>query len=192
MEKLELEDIIIGCKAGISRYQTALYNMFRPKMTCLIKRYIDCSYIAEEIMNDGFLRIYAKIDLYEYIGSFEGWMRKIMYHSVSDAVKLDSRISSEKKNGWGRRGARVSVADETGLDLLNTKRGVYVTMVDRLGKDELDIMIERLPSSTGKAFKLYINGARHSEIGKELGMAEGTSKWHINEARTRLQKIYKK
>ena len=188
MAGFELDDIIIGCKAGISRYQTSMYEMFRNKMFLLVRRYVNCPYIAEEVMNDGFVRAYAKIQMFEGTGSFEGWLRKIVFHAVADAVKNHPEIATEKKSGWGRRGSRVE-ADEFGMDRMLAKRGIYDTMVDRFGCDELDIMIERLPKTTGRALKLYLNGGKHSDIGRELGITEGTSKWHVSTAKSILKKV---
>ena len=189
--KLDIDDIVIGCKAGISRYQTMLYNEYRGRMLSLVKRHIEDIHIAEEIMHDGFVRIYAKVDQYEGLGSFEGWMRRVMYHAVCNAVKADDRISTQKKTGWGRRGSQVD-ASEFGMDHAVTKRGIYTTMVDRFGKDDLEILINRLPGATGKAFKLYLDGDKHAVIGKEMGISAGTSKWHVSTAKETLRKIIKR
>ena len=191
MDKVDIDEIVVGCKAGISRYQTMLYNEYRSKMLSMVKRHIDCPHIAEEIMHDGFVRIYKKVYQYEAIGSFEGWMRKIMFHAVADAVKADDRISTEKKSGWGRRGRQVDLG-EFGLDHAVSRRGIYVTMVDRFGKDDLEILINRLPGATGKAFKLYLDGDKHAVIAKEMGISEGTSKWHVSTAKETLRKLVKR
>lgn len=178
-----IEELISGCKKSDRKAQLHLYTKYRGIMMSLVCRYIDCPFISEEVMNDGFVRIFQKIDLFESKGSFEGWMKKLMSHAVADAVKTDDRIISKERKGFGRR---VDSAEN------NLPNEMKVKWQDRLGHDELILAVNRLPSTTCKAFKLYLQGYKHMEIGKLLGISEGTSKWHINEARKLLKPLINK
>lgn len=68
----------------------------------MVRRYIDNTMQAEEVMNNGYLRAFQKLNQYNFQGSFEGWLRKIIFHAVSDYVKQNSRYN-EKGSFSGKR-----------------------------------------------------------------------------------------
>lgn len=155
--------------------------MFYPKMMAVVRRYIDHYEQAEEVLNNGFLRAFQKIDQYTFQGSFEGWLRKIVFHSVSDYVKQNTRYSEK-------------------ILLVEKDEYVHKDHADKMYYEQLLQLVQQLPDATRSVFNMYImEGFSHKEIGKMLGISEGTSKWHLSEGRRilkdkieRLQLHYKK
>jgi len=138
-------------------------------MMALVKRYIDQDMQAEEVLNNGFLRAFQKVEQYTFQGSFEGWLRKIVFHAVSDYVKQNTKYNE-----------KVVLAEKDQL--------IHKDHADRLYYNELLELVQNLPGATRAVFNMYVmEGFSHKEIGKCLGISEGTSKWHLSEGRRILK-----
>lgn len=165
----ELQELIQGCMRNERGAQEKLYHLFYPRMMGVVRRYIDHAEQAEEVLNNGFLRAFQKIDQYTFQGSFEGWLRKIVFHAVSDYVKQNSRYNEK-------------------IMLVEKDQYVEKDHADRLYYNELLEMVQTLPVATRSVFNMYVmEGLSHKEIGKVLGISEGTSKWHLSEGRRILK-----
>lgn len=148
--------------------------MFYPKMMAMVRRYIDQDMLAEEVMNNGYLRAFQKINQYNFQGSFEGWLRKIIFHAVSDFVKQNNRYTDK-------------------VVLVEKDESVNKDLADKLYYDQLLKLIHTLPDATRTVFNMYVmEGLTHKEIGKLLGISEGTSKWHLSEGRKILKEKIEK
>jgi len=149
--------------------QEKLYHLFYPRMMGVVRRYIDHTEQAEEVLNNGFLRAFQKIDQYTFQGSFEGWLRKIVFHAVSDYVKQNARYNEK-------------------IMLVEKDQYVQKDHADRLYYAQLLELVQSLPGATRSVFNMYVmEGFSHKEIGKMLGISEGTSKWHLSEGRRILK-----
>jgi len=165
----ELQELIQGCMRNERSAQEKLYHLFYPRMMGVVRRYIDHIEQAEEVLNNGFLRAFQKIDQYTFQGSFEGWLRKIVFHAVSDYVKQNSRYNEK-------------------IMLVEKDQYVEKDHADRLYYNQLLEMVQGLPVATKSVFNMYVmEGLSHKEIGKVLGISEGTSKWHLSEGRRILK-----
>lgn len=143
-------------------------------MMAVVRRYIDDEMQAEEVLNNGYLRAFQKISQYTFQGSFEGWLRKIVFHSVSDYVKQNIRYSE-----------KVVMVEKDEL--------VHKDHADRLYYNQLLELVQGLPDATRAVFNMYVlEGFSHKEIGKMLGISEGTSKWHLSEGRRNLKEKIEK
>jgi RNA polymerase sigma-70 factor (ECF subfamily) len=138
-------------------------------MMALVKRYIDQEMQAEEVLNNGFLRAFQKVEQYTFQGSFEGWLRKIVFHAVSDYVKQNHKYNEK-------------------VVLVEKDQLIHKDHADRLYYNELLGLVQSLPGATRAVFNMYVmEGFSHKEIGKTLGISEGTSKWHLSEGRRILK-----
>lgn len=177
MTEQEIVEVVRGCSENNRKHQEYLYKTTYNSMMSMVKRYIDCPYIAEEILHNGYLRIYKNIDKFSFQGSFEGWMKKIMFHAVSNAVRQDSRIITKHSKGFTQK-----------VDMDETYRQELITtMPDYASHKDLINLVESLPSKTGGVFRMYLMGFSHLEISKKFNIREGTSKWHVSEARKLLK-----
>ena len=168
----ELQELIHGCMRQERSAQERLYRLFYGRMMALVRRYIDHIEQAEEVLNNGYLRAFQKIGQYTFQGSFEGWLRKIVFHAVSDYVKQHIRYNEK-------------------VVLAEKEESVHVDHADKLYYNHLLEMVHALPDATRTVFNMYVmEGFSHKEIGKMLGISEGTSKWHLSDGRRQLkQKI---
>lgn len=165
----ELEELIQGCRRNERAAQEKLYHLFYGRMMGVVRRYIDQDVLAEEVLQNGFLRAFQKIDQYRFQGSFEGWLRKIVFHSVSDYVKQNIRYTEKIK-------------------LVEKDQYVHKDHADRLYYNQLLELVQGLPEATRTVFNMYVmEGYSHKEIGKLLSISEGTSKWHLSEGRRILK-----
>jgi RNA polymerase sigma factor (sigma-70 family) len=165
----ELEELIHGCIRNERSAQEKLYKLFYPRMMSTVRRYIDHEEQAEEVLNNGFLRAFQKVSQYTFQGSFEGWLRKIVFHAVSDYVKQNQKYSEK-------------------IVLVEKDQYIHKDHADGLYYNQLLELVQSLPGATRSVFNMYVmEGFSHKEIGKMLGISEGTSKWHLSEGRRQLK-----
>ena len=167
------EALVAGCVKNDRRCQEALYRKYFPKMRSMVARYTDDSEIAMEIINNGFLRVFKKIDTFSFKGSLEGWIRRLVFHSVSDYFKRNSKYNE--------------------MIIFEERDAVGSTdLVNKLYMDDLLEIVKSVPKASQKVFILYaIDGYTHPEIADQLGISVGTSKWHLSEARKKLKELLK-
>lgn len=170
----ELEQLIQGCIRNERSAQERLYRLFYPRMMGVVKRYITNEEQAEEVMNNGYLRAFQKIHQYNFQGSFEGWLRKIIFHAVADYVKQNVKYSKQ-------------------IVLVEKDQYVHHDHADKLYYNQLIELVQALPDATRTVFNMYVmEGFTHKEIGNILGISEGTSKWHLSEGRRTLKEKIEK
>ena len=168
------KDLIEQCLLGKRSSQKELFELYAPKMMHLCKRYARYNAEAEDFMQEGFIRVFKYLQQYNFDGSFEGWMRRIM---VNTALK-----NLKKK----------SVTHEfPGLDDYK-ERSVDPDIFSKLSEEELLNLVDELPQGYKIVFNLYaIEGYSHKEIGVQLNIGESTSRSQLVKARRLLQqKIY--
>ena len=140
-------------------------------MMNMAMRYVNDKFKAAEIVNDGFLKVFKKIDQYEFRGSFEGWIRRIVFHSISDTIRKDANY------------LKFMVFEEH--DKKNNNQ-----ILDHLYEEDLIKMIDKIPPASGAIFLLFaVQGYSHKEISELKNISVGTSKWHLSEARKKLQNL---
>jgi RNA polymerase sigma factor (sigma-70 family) len=168
------QQIIKGCIAGNRAFQTELYNLYASKMMGVCLRYARNREEAEEILQEGFLRVFTYIKTFKGNGSFEGWIRKIMVNAALFRYRNKSTLQPVIRlsaNGYGD-----DLKDDTDIS-------------SGIDAKELLSLIQTLPAGYRMVFNLYVfEGYKHREIAEALGIAEGTSKSNLSDARTYLQK----
>lgn len=166
----EWRKVIQGCIDNNRKAQEKLYRHFFPVMERMIRRYTQDDDQVMSIMNNGFLRVFKKVHLYEHKGSFEGWIRRLIYHSLSDYFRSNTKD------------LKFLVFDD-----INRERSVSAN--NNLYYEDLIKLVNKLPEKHMKVFQLYaIEGYLHREISEQMNISEGTSKWYLSEARKVLQK----
>jgi RNA polymerase sigma factor (sigma-70 family) len=164
--------LIKGCAAGERAFQTKLYNLFAPKMLGVCLRYARNREEAEEVLQEGFLRVFTYIHTFKGNGSFEGWIRKIMVNCALSRYRNKSTLQP------------VIRLDGSGHDVTDN-----VSISSNLDAKELLSLVQTLPAGYRIVFNLYVfEGYKHREIAEALGISEGTSKSNLSDARTFLQK----
>lgn len=165
----DLQLVIAACVRNNRSAQEKLYNMFRPKMLSVVLRYTNDRSQAEDVLNMGFLKCFQKIDKFSFIGSFEGWLRKIMVHTALDNIRANENYSDK-------------------VVFVEKDEFVAKDHGDKMYYDQLLELVNTLPNVTKIVFNLSVmDGLQHKEIAELLGMSEGTSKWHLCEGRKILK-----
>ena len=165
----ELEELITGCARNERGAQAKLYELFYPRMMGMVRRYFPAQELAEEILNNGFLRAFQKIDNYGFKGSFEGWLRKIVFHAVSDYAKTQVKYSDN-----------ILLVEKDEFIIRDAASSLYY--------EDLMKLVFELPETARIVFNMYVfDDQSHKEISKYLGISEGTSKWYLSEARKTLK-----
>ncbi|UEG49916.1 RNA polymerase sigma factor [Ferruginibacter lapsinanis] len=166
------DKLIQGCIRGDRYSQSQLYALYAPKMFIVCLRYSKNREEAEDIMQDGFTKVFSFIHQFKSEGSFEGWIRKIIVNCALQRYRNKPQLHAviDINNNIVEH-----IGDE---DILS-----------KLGVKELLKMIQQLPPAYRMVFNLYVfEGMKHREIALKLGIAEGTSKSNLSDARTLLQK----
>lgn len=175
MPEYNEQEIIDGCKKQKQLFQEQLYRKYYGLFLKLCMRYANNIHDAEQLINDGFLKIFASISSYEGKGSFVGWMRKIIVNTCLDYIK--SKQNKDDKNTHYK-----DAISETNLIQHDSNA------LQNLSFKELLILIQSLPATSKTVFNLFVfEGYSHKEIGKIMEISEGTSQWHVNNARKILQ-----
>ena len=170
------QDIIAGCRKKSRAIQEHLYKQYYSVMLKVCARYSKNMQDAEQLLNDGFLKIFTQIDKYGSTGSFEGWMKRIMVNTCLDYLR-STYLREEMTmhvNAIQPEDTNLSVSNE-GLEQIEFR--------------ELVNMIQVLPAMTRTVFNLFVfEGYNHKDISEQLDISEGTSHWHVHQARNLLQK----
>ncbi len=174
------QEILAGCRRKDRAIQEHLYKTYFSTFLKVCARYAKDMQDAEQLFNDGFLKIFTQIDNFKNAGSFEGWMRRIMVNTCLDYLR-----SSAFKEEMVMH-VRAVPAEESNLSVTNEG-------LESIEFKEMVALIQDLPATTRTVFNLFVfDGYSHREIGTQLDMSEGTSHWHVHQARTLLQKKIKK
>lgn len=173
-KKYTEQEIIEGCKQNNRHAQEYLYKRYFANMMGMCLRYTSDREEAMTIVNNGFLRVFKKIDLFSGTGSLEGWIRRICWHCLSDYFRKHAKYLHF-------------------LVLEERDKPLHETALSNLYLDDLMKLVEKLPPATKQVFHLYaIEGFTHVEIGRKIGISEGTSKWHLATARKKLKTLIAK
>ena len=170
------EDFIGRCLDNDSKAQGELYKQFAPKMFGICLRYAKNQMEAEDVLQEGFIKVFRYLKNYRNEGSLEGWIRRTMVNTAINFYK--KKIKYQKD---------VSL-DQT--EPINTEEE---SAIDKLSAKELLDLIRALPDGYRMVFNLnVIEGYTHKEIGEMLKISENTSKSQLSRARGVLQDKLKK
>jgi RNA polymerase sigma factor (sigma-70 family) len=165
-----LEHIIKGCRDRNPLAQKELYETFKSKMFGICMRYAGNYDDAQDILQDGFLKVFEKIDQFGFKGAFEGWIRRIMVNTALERFRTNYRI--------------ININDNL-KEVEHEYKGDFTCDIDAR---ELIRFVQELSPKYRIVFNLYaIEGYSHKEIGEMLGISEGTSKSNLSRARDILQ-----
>ena len=171
-----ITQLIQGCKAGKPAAQQGLYKMFASKMLGVCMRYATDRMEAEDMLQNGFIKVFTRLDLYRGEGSFEGWVRRIMVNASIEYYRKHHKM--------------MQVTD---IDTETDSSSVDANALSNLGVKELLGFIQQLPPGYKLVFNLYaVEGYSHREIGDMLNITEGASKSQLSRARTLLKQYIAK
>lgn len=162
--------LIQGCKRHDRESQRLLYQHYYTYAFSICVRYCRSVEDAKEVVNDGFMKVFQKIDQYNQETSFKGWLRRIMINTAIDLLRKEKH------------------PEFSSLETSREKLFVDSVALSDLSHAELIAMIQALSPAYRAVFNLYvIDGYTHKEISRILGIAVGTSKSNLLKAREKLR-----
>lgn len=165
---MDLNQIILNCQKSDIRAQEQLYRLLAPKLFGVCLKYSRSYEDAQDNLQDGFLLIFSKIELYQFKGSFEGWAKRVMINNVLQKYRSDSIFEIVSEN--------MPAEAEIEID------------VESVSMDFLTEAIQALPDRYRMVFNMYaIDGFSHKEISEMLNINVGTSKSNLARARMILK-----
>lgn len=165
------KQIVEGCIANDRRSQERLYRQHFPAMMRMCMRYAKDRDTAMEIVNAGFLRVFKKLHTFSFNGSLEGWIRRLVFHALSDHFKKNAKPVHF-------------------LDIEDRDSPTRSYSLSNLYLEDILKLVEMLPDATQRVFQLYaIEGYTHVEIAELTNISVGTSKWHLANARKKLKQL---
>lgn len=171
-----VESLAAACKDSDRRAQKRLFDALAPKMMAVCLRYMGKREEAEDVLQEGFITLFTKLDTYQGSGSFEGWARKIFVNTALMHLRKTDALSMS--------------------DDITEARGLFTeeaTPLQKMSYKELMRMVESLPPDARTVFNMYvIEGYSHKEIAQELGCTEATSRSKLQRARLQLQEMMKR
>lgn len=171
VKSLTEQQIISQCKNGDRAAQKALYDRLSSRMFPVCLRYMGNREAAEDVLQEGFISLFSKLDSYSGEGSFEGWARKVFVNTALMTLRKNDvmRKSEDIETAWS-----VSSEDPGALHNISYK--------------ELMGLIAGLPPGFRTVFNMFlIEGYTHKEISEALGITEATSRSQLQRARVMLQ-----
>lgn len=169
---ISLEKLLEGCRKNDRQYQEIFYKKYFDRLFPLCLSRIKDQEEAMLVVNNAFLKAFKNIHQYSATGSLESWLRRILFNSIMDYFR-----KNKKHNGHAdimdKVGQLIPIASTANTDLYYS--------------DLLDI-ISQLPLLSKEVFNLFaIEGYSHQDISEMLQIPEGTSKWHLHQARKLLK-----
>tara|TARA_B110000902_G_scaffold50958_1_gene58599 strand:- start:7592 stop:8176 length:585 start_codon:yes stop_codon:yes gene_type:complete len=167
------QELIQGCIQQDRRSQNELYKRYFPLMSSIALRYTHNEDEALQRMNGGFYRVLKNLEKYDNQYALATWIRNILVNHLIDEFRKEKKYI-----------ANIHLTDYSDVDT-----AVDYNQADlQFDAQVLRNMMGRLPDVTQKVFNMYaIDGFKHREIADYLGISEGTSKWHVSDARKKLK-----
>ncbi|WP_026997817.1 RNA polymerase sigma factor [Flectobacillus major] len=173
-DKDNLESVLQACREQHPEAQKVLFKMYFSYAKNICQRYAANQEDAEEILNDGFMKVFQNIHRYENIQSFKAWFRTILVNtSINYYHKREKNLYS--------------------LEVEHVSMPVYdENVIDKMAAEDILALVQKLPTSYRTVFMMHVvDGYNHREIAEMLGINEGTSRSNFMKARLKLQEMIK-
>ncbi len=171
--RIPLTYIISESISGNRKMQKLLYERFAEKMLAVCLCYTKNSADAEDILQEGFIKIFRNLDKFRADGSFEGWIRKIITRTALNHLRTNRNAIYKADLSYDFKDSESSI-------------------LDKLEEKYIVSMVTKLPQGYRTIFMMYVvEGYNHREIASILGCHEGTCKSQFYRSKTRLQKMLK-
>lgn len=165
-------DLIEGCIRGDRRMQEELYKRYAPKMYGVCLRYASNAAEAEDILQEGFVKVFKKIGSFRQEGSFEGWVRRIFVNTAIEHYRKKIHLQP------------ITDYEENSIE------GKYISVLDTLAEKDIIELVQQLSPGYRTVFNMYVvEGYSHKQIAEALGISEGTSKSQLSRAKQILQDL---
>ena len=151
--------------------QNKLYAQFAPVMFGICLRYANSRHDAQEILQEGFIKVFTCLSQFKFKGSLEGWIKRIMINCALQKLRTKNFLHS------------VDSIEKVSENFADTD-----SVLDYINIKEMLLLVQKLPTMCRLVFNLYVfEGMKHHEIAELLNISEGTSKSNLHDARVLLR-----
>jgi len=179
-DKEEVRKLVKQCIKEDRKSQKLLYEHFYGKMVGVCMRYATDYSEAQDILHEGFIKVFAKLKSFKNEGSFEGWIRRIIVNSAIDYVRAKKKLTFDSE-------------EKSIIDNIKDEDEVLIE-AENLSKIKAELIIEliqKLSPAYKTVFNLYVmEGYSHKQVAEELGISEGTSKSNLAKAKQKLRELF--
>lgn len=166
------EQLVKACISGDAIAQKKFYDLFAKKMMGVCLRYSSNADEAQDVLQDGFIKVFNKLPDFVNKGSLEGWVRRIMVNTALDQYRKNKKFQQDVE-----------------IDSVSYKLENNDFIVERINAQDLLKIIQSIPEGYRVVFNLFaIEGYSHKEIAEQLGVTESTSKSQFSRAKKMLRK----
>jgi len=181
---VSIEEIITKCIQKDHKHQVILYRMFVPKMRAVCRRYIMNTDEAEDVLQDGFIKAFDNIKTFQFKGSFDGWLRKIIVNTALNHILKNKKI----KNLFYETTQLEDIVEDN-EQIIETDI-VSIILERGFSKEDLLELLFQLPEKYRLVYNLFVfEEMSHSEISKLLNISENNSKLIFLRAKAKLKEI---
>lgn len=178
----KLKAIVDGCLRNDRKCQKMIFEMYYGKMMSACLRYITDRDEAQDVLQDGFIKVFNSIAKFDFNGSFEGWVRRIIVNTAIDYIRKKKKDIFQVTDHEFIMNNYSEEADEKEDD------NIYLSLKNQ----EIVDAIKELSPAYRTVFSMYvIDGYSHQQIAEMLNINIGTSKSNLAKARQNLQKLLK-
>lgn len=180
LSSVHLQELIKGCKKRDPECQRLLFKAFYGRMMGVCLRYSNRPEDAQDVVQEGFIKLFDKIDLYKETGSFEGWIKRLFVNMSLDNLRRNKM-------------QLISIDDDSFRYELTQNEKLDKSLLERISQEKLIEAIQNLSPVYRTVLNLYVyEGYTHDEIATELGISTGTSKSNLSKAKVNLKKLLQK
>lgn len=166
------DEIIEGCLKNDRKMQKALYDKYASKMFAVCLRYAKDRDEAGDILQDGFLKVFTKIDQFSREHSFEGWIRRVIVNTAITHYYQNKKFMTQQN---------IDEINETEIEFFDYKEADF-------SNEELMMVIQSIPDMYRVVFNMFaIEGYKHKEISDLLNIEVSTVKTQYHRARKMIQ-----
>ena len=167
------EQLVKACISGNASAQKEFYDLFAKKMMGVCLRYTNNYEEAQDVLQDGFIKVFNKLSKFVNKGSLEGWVRRIMVNTALDHYRKNKKFQKDVE-----------------IDAVSFKLEKQEYIVESINAQDLLKIIQTIPVGYRVVFNLFaIEGYSHKEIAEQLGVTESTSKSQFSRAKKMLRNI---
>lgn len=174
------EKLVHGCIRGDRSCQKKFYQTFYSKMLTVCARYARDKDEAQDLLHDGYIKVFTKLNQFEFKGSLEGWVRRIIVNNAIDYIrnKGDYVVFSIDEKNYD------SLGDDNSAD-------IELQNITKLKAEAIIELIQMLSPAYKTVFNLYVmENYSHKEIADELNISVGSSKSNLAKAKMKLRELY--
>ena len=167
------EEIIRSCISGDAKAQKQLFEKYSRRMMGLCMRYASHREEAEDMLQEGWIKVFRNLHQFRFEGSAEGWLKRVIVNACLEMLRKNKKM-----------------VNQVDIELIEEITPSEINSSDAMTANDLLKMIHKLPAGYRTVFNLYaVEGYSHKEIGDMLGINESTSKSQYSRARAHLQKM---